>query len=103
MLKGLILENIIKKICKDYNLTYKDLGDMIGYGEEAISKSARTNKISAPMKKACEMLLQIKELESKVAILDELSLILQKLTTPYKKEVSFSKIKKGTVNDSTRY
>ena len=39
------------------------------------------NKISAPMKKACEMLLQIKELESKVAILDELSLILQKLTT----------------------
>ena len=53
---------------------------MIGYGEEAISKSARTNKISAPMQRACEMFLQIKELESKVATLDELSLILQKLT-----------------------
>ena len=37
-------DNLIKKICKDYNLTYKDLGDMIGYGEEAISKSARTNQ-----------------------------------------------------------
>lgn len=53
---------------------------MIGYGEEAISKSARTNKISTPMQRACEMFLQIKELESKVATLDELSLILQKLT-----------------------
>lgn len=74
------MENIIKQICKSYNLTYKELGDMIGYGEEAISKSARTNKISTPMQRACEMFLQIKELESKVATLDELSLILQKLT-----------------------
>ncbi|TLE12555.1 XRE family transcriptional regulator [Helicobacter apodemus] len=73
-------DNLIKKTCKELGLTYRELGERIGYSEEAISKSARTNKISVPMQRACEMFLQIKELESKVATLNELSLILQKLT-----------------------
>lgn len=74
------MENIIKQICKTYNLTYRELGESLGYGEEAISKAARTDKISTPMAKACEMFLHIKELESKISLLDELSIILQKLT-----------------------
>lgn len=73
------MENIVKKVCKTYNLTYKELGEAIGYGEEAISKSARLDKISVPMNRAIEMFLQIKELESNMNTLNELSIILQKL------------------------
>lgn len=74
-------ENLIKKTCKELGLTYRELGEKIGYGEEAISKAARTNKISLPMQKACEMFVKIKELEKEKELLDELTLILQKLTT----------------------
>lgn len=34
--------NIIKTTCKELNLTYKQLGELIGYGDEAVSKAART-------------------------------------------------------------
>ncbi|TLE00984.1 transcriptional regulator [Helicobacter muridarum] len=74
-------DNLIKKTCKELGLTYRELGEKIGYSEEAISKAARTDKISIPMQKACEMFLKIKELEEEKNLLDELTSILQKLTT----------------------
>ena len=48
-------ENIIKKTCKEQGITYKQLGELIGYSESAINNAARQDKISEPLKKAIEL------------------------------------------------
>lgn len=47
-------ENLIKQTCKELNLTYKQLGEAIGYSESAI-KNAGSGEASEPMKKAIEL------------------------------------------------
>ncbi|MDD2290679.1 MAG: transcriptional regulator [Aliarcobacter sp.] len=61
-------ENIVKKISKERGLTYKQLGEKIGYTESAIKTAISTDKISEPMQKAIEMYLKIEELQEKVNI-----------------------------------
>ncbi len=39
-------ENIVKKVCKELGLTYKELGEHIGYSESAIKMAASTGKIN---------------------------------------------------------
>lgn len=48
-------ENLIKQTCKELNLTYKQLGELIGYSEAAIKAAIAKNEISEPMKKAIEL------------------------------------------------
>lgn len=48
-------ENLIKSTCKELGLTYKQLGEMIGYSESAINNASRQEKISEPLKKAIEL------------------------------------------------
>ena len=73
-------ENLIKTTCKELNLTYKQLGEAIGYGEEAVSKAARTNSISATMGKALSLYLENVELKNKLKTLDALSEIIKQLS-----------------------
>lgn len=72
-------ENIIKKVCKELNLTYKQLGELIGYSESAV-KNAGSGEASEPMKKAIELYLENLELKDKLKVLDDLSNILKELT-----------------------
>lgn len=51
-------ENIVKKTCKELNLTYKQLGELIGYSESALNSAARQEKISEPLKKAIELYIE---------------------------------------------
>ena len=60
-------ENIIKKVCKELNLTYKQLGELIGYSESAI-KNAGSGEASEPMKKAIELYLETLSLKEKLQI-----------------------------------
>lgn len=59
-------ENLIKQTCKELRLTYKQLGEAIGYSENAVSNASRSD-ISKTMEKAIELYLktinQEKELE----------------------------------------
>ncbi|MBR8464434.1 transcriptional regulator [Campylobacter sp. faydin G-24] len=48
-------ENIIKKTCKELGLTYKQLGELIGYSEGAIKSAINSGNISEPMKRAIEL------------------------------------------------
>lgn len=48
-------ENFIKQTCKELNLTYKQLGELIGYSESAVNNAARQEKISEPLKRAIEL------------------------------------------------
>ena len=72
-------ENIVKATAKRLGMTYRQLGEAVGYGEEAISKAARTDNISSTMQKALELYNENLELKSKLSLLDDLSTILQKI------------------------
>lgn len=72
--------NPIKNVCHELNLTYKQLGEAIGYGEEAVSKAARTYNISGAMSKALSLYLENIELKDKLKTLDALSEIIKQLS-----------------------
>ena len=72
-------DNPVKDTCKSLGLTYKQLGDIIGYGEEAVSKAARTGEVSKAMLKAVELYLETQELKEKLSTIDELKAVLQKV------------------------
>lgn len=58
-------ENLIKQTCKELNLTYKQLGEAIGYSESAI-KNAGSGEASEPMRKAIELYKETLNLKSKL-------------------------------------
>lgn len=60
-------ENLIKYTCRELGLTYKQLGEAIGYGEGAIKNSASTGNVSEPMAHAIKMYKRILELERDIA------------------------------------
>ncbi|CUU73952.1 hypothetical protein [Campylobacter hyointestinalis] len=59
-------DNLIKQTCKELNLTYKQLGELIGYGEGAVKNSASTGNVSEPMQHAIKMYKRILELENEL-------------------------------------
>jgi len=71
--------NIVKKVCKELGLTYKQLGEAIGYGDEAVSKASR-NDVSKTMYKAIELFLENIELKNRLKLLDDLSNIIKTLS-----------------------
>lgn len=66
----MIDENLIKSTCKELNLTYKQLGEAIGYSESAI-KNAGTGEASEPMKKAIELYKETLELKARLRKADD--------------------------------
>ncbi|PAF41441.1 transcriptional regulator [Helicobacter sp. 11S03491-1] len=57
-------DNLIKKTAKELGMTYKELGEAIGYSEAAIKASIAKGEISEPMKKSIEMYLEITSLKN---------------------------------------
>jgi predicted transcriptional regulator len=72
-------DNIVKKVCKELGITYKELGERIGYSESNINKIASTGKISNQVKKAIELYLENLELKKEVKQLHNLKTILKDL------------------------
>lgn len=50
--------NLIKKTCKELGLTYKQLGERIGYSESALNNASRQDKISEPLTFAINLYLE---------------------------------------------
>jgi len=65
-------ENIVKKVCKELGLTYKQLGEKIGYSEGSIRNLASKNEVSEPVKKAIELLYEIERCKNKIKECEEL-------------------------------
>lgn len=61
----LLKTNIIKRVCYELGLTYKQLGEAIGYSESAI-KNAGVGEASEPMKKAIELYKETLNLRAKL-------------------------------------
>ena len=54
--------NLIKKVCLEQKLTYREFGEKVGFGEGAIKNAAASGKISDQLRRAIEMYLEIQEL-----------------------------------------
>ena len=74
-------ENIVKKVCKELGITYKQLGEKIGYSEGALKTAASTGKVSEPLKKAIELYLEKLELKKELEEFQELKEMLKKWTS----------------------
>ena len=59
-------KNIVKSTCKELELTYKELGEAIGYGDGAIKNASSSGKISEPMQKAIQLYKRTLELEKEL-------------------------------------
>ena len=50
--------HLVKKVSKELGLTYRELGERIGYSESNLRKSVSENRLSLPLKKAIELYLE---------------------------------------------
>lgn len=71
--------NIVKRVCKELNLTYKQLGELIGLSEGSIKRLATSDDINTQAIKSCEMLLEIKSLKEQLSNTQTLKTALKKL------------------------
>ena len=55
--------HLVKKVSKDLGLTYKELGEEIGYSESTLRKSVSEDRITLQLKKAIELYLRTLEFE----------------------------------------
>jgi hypothetical protein len=69
--------NLIKSTCKALGLTYRELGERIGYGEDAIKKAAIAKEISTPMQKAIGLMLETKDLKEQLLKHEQLKALLK--------------------------
>ena len=73
--------NIVKKVCKELGLTYKELGERIGYSESSLSNAAATGKISNQVKKAIELYLENLQLKKELEKFEQLKKLLKEITS----------------------
>jgi transcriptional regulator with XRE-family HTH domain len=71
-------ENIIKRTCKELGLTYKQLGEAIGYKPDTVNKAESTGKVSDPMQRAIELYLENLELKKQLKDYNQLKELLRK-------------------------
>lgn len=58
--------NLIKKTAKELGMTYKELGEAIGYSEGGLKTAMTNDKISLQMKRAVELYLETIELKKEL-------------------------------------
>lgn len=58
--------HLVKKVSKELGMTYKELGEEIGYTEANLKRSVSTNKISKQLQKSIELYLKTIELEKEI-------------------------------------
>lgn len=59
-------DNIVKRVCKELNITQRELAERIGMSEGGLRSALSLGKITPQVEKACEMVLKIYELEKEL-------------------------------------
>ena len=71
--------HLVKRVSKELGLTYKELGEKIGYSESNLRRSVSTNQLSLQLKKALELYLENAKFKQKEKETKELKDILRAL------------------------
>lgn len=72
--------NLIKKTCKELGLTYKQLGEKIGYSEATLNKNASTGEISKSIEVAINLYLETLELRKQLKQFELLKEIIKNIS-----------------------
>ena len=74
--------HLVKKVSKELGLTYKELGEEIGYSESMLRQSVSRNTISSQLQKVLELYIKTirleKELKKTETVKDVLRSFLEK-------------------------
>ena len=71
--------HLVKRVSKELGLTYRELGEEIGYSESNLRRSVSTNQLSLQLKKALELYLENAKFKEKEKEAKELKDILRAL------------------------
>ena len=71
--------NLIKKVCIEQKLTYREFGEKVGFGEGAIKNAAATSKISDQLRKAIELFLEVNKLTKENEKLKKLQKLMKEI------------------------
>jgi hypothetical protein len=82
-------ENIIKKVCREYNLTYKKLAEELGYSEGSIRNLSykKNEEITLNVKRSIEFFIENKKLKNTLNELALLKKTLLKLLSVHSDEI----------------
>ena len=64
--------HLVKKVSKELGLTYKELGEEIGYSEGNLKRAVHDNRTTSQLKKAIELYLKNLKLEKKLNETEEI-------------------------------
>jgi hypothetical protein len=64
--------HLVKRISKELGITYKELGEEIGYTEGNLKRAVHDNRTTAQLEKAIELYLKNLKLEKKLNEVDEM-------------------------------
>ena len=68
--------HLVKKVSKELGITYKELGEKIGYSETNLKRSVSTNEISKQLQKSIELYLKTIKLEKEIEDTNQLKNLL---------------------------
>lgn len=68
----------LKQFCKERNLTYKELAEIIGNSEATIHSAIAKGTLSEPMSKSIQMYQEILKLKNELEDYQDLKRVLQK-------------------------
>ena len=63
--------HLVKKVSKELGLTYKELGEKIGYSESSLRKTVSNNTLSSQLKTAIELYLDNLQLKQEINELED--------------------------------
>ena len=69
--------NLVKQVCKELGLTYRELGEAIGVKESTLNKIASTGEVSDQIKKAIELYLENRQLKKRLEDIETLKRLLK--------------------------
>jgi len=64
--------HLVKRVSKELGLTYKELGEKIGYTEGNLKRAVHDNRTTQQLEKAIELYLNNLKLEEKLNEVDEM-------------------------------
>ena len=64
--------HLVKQVTKEFGVTYKELGEVIGYTESSLKKSVYEKKISIQLEKAIELYIKNIKLEERIIEIEKM-------------------------------
>lgn len=74
-------DNVIKRTAKELGMTYRELGEVIGYSEATINKNASTGEVSKPIEVAIKLYRETLELKAQLQQFETLRQIIKDIAT----------------------